>query len=100
MGDDFKVGDVVVCVDVAPRGNWPVHNKNLSELKIGAMYRVDWTGRSRQGVPAVLLSGVPFDSRDGRYAGFDAKRFRKLRKADDSFIRQLRTLTPKEDNHA
>lgn len=89
MGDDFKVDDVVVRV-----------SDDSGLMPIGSIRRVQstywWDGDDEDPADMALIftSDPPGDS------GWFAAGFRKLPKADDSFIRQLRALTPKEDNHA
>jgi hypothetical protein len=85
----FKVGDVVVCVnsDRAPM------------LKLQATYRV--SGVNNWGIceldgavySGVLLFGVNING----YDAIDARRFKHLPKADDTFINQMRSLKPAKE---
>lgn len=87
---DFQVGDVVVCVDDGPCG---CGCGDLMNFSIGQMDRIDriW----------VRSSGVYFDSPhfgtpspNHPARGVAARRFRKLPKADDSFIQQILACKP------
>lgn len=92
----IRVGDVVVCVDLAPRkDNNPGHLIELRKLREGAVYRVSEAGVSNKGTPFIRLTGIQ-NTRDpsGGLRSFRLDRFRKVQKADDAFTRQIRALNP------
>ena len=94
MKSDYDVGDVVECVDLGI-----LHCKNAyhdgtgSNLKLGGVYRVERFGTSQDFLPydvdcGCLCAGVG-QGRSGHHA-----RFKKLKRADDAFIRVLRARKP------
>lgn len=85
MSEDFKVGDVVVCVDDSPCVVDPFPGFPFG-IKRGSMHRVTELCFMRGEVFLGLLD------RDEDY--FFAARFRKLPPADDEFILRIRSLKP------
>jgi len=84
----FAVGDVVVCVDDAPRTFGRVLGMARG-LKNGRLYRVLGIGVcSISGTPKLYLSGI------ARHTGAAADRFRPLRKASADFTVLLRQPVP------
>ena len=83
----FHVGDIVICVDDAPKKGpigplVPIHEL----IRKGRLYRVNYIGRSSWGKPQLGLEGVtlPHPMR-----GFAVYRFRKIRPADEEFAVKL-----------
>jgi len=73
MSDDWKVGDLAVCVDTAPCGCGCVN----AALRDGATFTVSeviYDDRATTGVALNFLGTSP-----GHHAGFSAVRFRKIR---------------------
>ena len=85
MADDFKVGDVVVCVH-EPDGEINV----MWGPKVGQIYKIIqvffWEG--------YLLVNLAEDPFAVPFNGFEAFAFKHLSKADDTFIQQMRSLKP------
>lgn len=88
MGEDFKVGDVVVCIN---DNVCPVMGGKHSYRK-GAIYRVaivrtvkDYLGRPATGLKAVGLENE---------AGRNVLCFRKLPTADEQFTASIRACKP------
>lgn len=92
MGD-FAPGDVVVCVDAAPRKNGPGHVAACRQLRVGRAYRVIGLGLSKRSSYSLILHGLRARFHEAGY-GFFPDRFRKIRPADDQFIRQIRATKP------
>lgn len=92
MGEDFKPGDVVVCVDAwtpsMPNGRAPAE---YSELREGSMYRVRSLWNDSRFGPCLTLNEVEARSVNG---GFLCWRFRKLPKADEEFTASIRACKP------
>ena len=92
MGEDFQVGDVVVCVDARtpamPNSTAPAEH---SELREGSMYRVRSLWNDSCFGPCLTLNEVEARSVNG---GFLCRRFRKLPKADEEFTASLRARKP------
>lgn len=82
MSDDWKVGDLALCVDASRR--W-AGNCCAELLTSGAVYRVSRAGTDC-GTPYVTLEAPinPFD----RTSGFAADRFRKIRPDEQSGEKQ------------
>lgn len=88
---DFQPGDVVVCVNLLPRGGvQDRYASNLQRLSVGRHYRVVSAGFCPSGAQSVVLSGVRSDARNGQWW---AGRFRKI-DADttEEFREQMRSL--------
>jgi len=85
MSDHFKVGDVVVCVLGGPT------------IKLGSIHRIIGF---RVGVDRSMLGVSPLGlflkgkTSNGRKGSYDARRFQKLPRADDSFVRTIRACRP------
>lgn len=85
MSEDFKVGDVVVCIDDSPCKVDPFPGFPFG-IKRGSTHRV--TDLDLVGYDIFLgLLGYDEDY-------FFAARFRKLPPADDAFILRMRSLKP------
>lgn len=80
-GDEIRVGDVVVCVDVSPWLNKAFASDPIP-LTLDALYRV--TERRH------LLLGL----RGFKVHAFHVKRFRKLEAAEPCFTEAMRNLLP------
>lgn len=81
----IEAGDVVVCIDNYPDEHTPPHLfPMLNRIGIGKMYRVTAIVASpvRAGL---ILDGTP----SPRKNGWSILRFRKLRKADPSFLAEM-----------
>lgn len=91
MADEFQPGDVVVCVD--PDTPAAIGWRGPSQLRLGASYRVATVFVDSWGL-CCTVRGVVADTVNG---GFLCRRFRKLPKADDSFIEQMRKLKRAHD---
>lgn len=95
---DFKVGDVVVCVDASHhdgRGGaaWPSHCAELSKLTTGKVYRVELLDHEGD---IMRLSGITYRALMG---AFGSHRFRRLPKAnDEQFIAKIRACKPIKQN--
>ena len=86
--------DVVVCVDVAHRGEWPA--SPIKFVKLGGVYRIKLVGECR-GTPAVQLIGDPNNAVSGyERHGYHADRFRKLNDGTDDaeLIERIRKCKP------
>lgn len=96
VGDDFQVGDVVVCVDDSPYRSRDVKGKPWPMAK-GSTWRVSDVLVARLGPLAgqVLLRfhAEPPLSRAWKRGWYHA-RFRKLSKADEQFTEQMRQCKP------
>lgn len=81
---DFQAGDVVVCAHLKRFGT--MWDESVSLLRKGAFYRVEgWN----------FIGGLMIDVKSTHpLGGWNSKRFRKLRKADDRFTEQMRALRP------
>ena len=92
---DFKVGDVVVCVDIAPReGSGPANIAALENLRAGRTYRISLLGYDYTVGPYVKLHGVEDNPLKNKIVrGFRCDRFRHLPKADEQFTEQMRRIT-------
>lgn len=90
MSDDFKPGDVVVCVDASTRTG-PRHVDVCFRLEQGRHYRLSWVGEFTDGDVAVELVEDPDDDWDLAWEG---NRFRKIDAADEQFTRQMRAIRP------
>lgn len=87
MADDFRVGDVVVCIAI-PQGSI----KGEWEPKIGGIYKVyDLYLCPTDDSLLIALEQDP--ERDGPGA-FEANAFRKLPPASDEFTLQMRACKP------
>lgn len=94
MSEDIRAGDVVVCVDASPSPTW-----GDIGLRHGHHYRVACLSEpspcyhcNRSAwVPGLMILGL---SNEG--IGFCARRFRKLRPAEDVFIQASREWRPIE----
>lgn len=89
---DIQPGDVVVCVDVSTIVR-VVARRNLriaslgKHLRLGAIYRALFIGVDPvDGSSTIRLAGI----RDLKLAC----RFRKIRPADEQFIREMRAIKP------
>lgn len=92
MGEDFKVGDVVVCVDDGRdmRGNLRAPVQRSKSLRRGHIYRIAWVGMTRARVFGVKL----LDDPAAAFGAWAADRFRKLPKADEQFTADMRACRP------
>jgi len=88
VDNDFKVGDVVVCVDAEFAGGSDVNRDHVSLINKGCIYKVSHVLDGGVG-----LSHVTYPYHPNVY-GYKADRFRHLPKADDTFIQQMRSLKP------
>lgn len=92
---DFKVGDVVVCVDGSPCRRAPYVGAPFSfkEGQIGRISRIHMTD---------IGLGLEFPGHPGKMGvGLHESRFRHLPKSDEQFTEQMRALKPrKESIHA
>ncbi len=91
---DIQAGDVVVCVDASPRVYLaPDQIETLRQLREGGSYRVTALVETLHGI-GLCLAGVrvPVGPR-GREA-WNPNRFRKVQKADDKFVEQMRAIRP------
>jgi len=97
MSDDFRVGDVIVCVDASPYlVNTPWHLQQLSKLRVGALYRA--AGFDRDG-DLIDLGTVRYepDPHPLSLGAFGTHRFRSLPKADEQFTADMRACKPKRE---
>ncbi|RYG87627.1 MAG: hypothetical protein EON59_06865 [Alphaproteobacteria bacterium] len=87
MSAPFNVGDVVVCVDAAPRSwNIPAQVVNLRRLAVGRYYRVAGLGAVvRTSSPSLFLEGLRAVN-EPYGVGWAADRFRKI---DDEQIPEV-----------
>ena len=90
----FDVGDLVVCIDNAPKKGVirpivPVHHL----LHRGRIYRVNFIGTNRLGNPTVGLEGVALPP---PMMGFEPYRFRRIDPAESEFIEMMRGLRTRE----
>jgi hypothetical protein len=90
----FDVGDLVVCIDNAPKKGRnppivPIHHL----LRRGRIYRVDFIGTTRWGNPTVGLEGVALPP---PMMGFGPYRFRRIGPAEPEFIEMMRGLRTRE----
>jgi hypothetical protein len=93
MGN-FKVGDVVVCVDVRPFDEHPLCVAACKRLSRQAPYRVLGVGVFEDGT-AALNVGVRNDDIYPRWNNlWGSYRFRHLPKADEQFTAKIRALKP------
>lgn len=85
---DYDAGDLVECIDASPR------NGLATGVRLGAMYRVERVQPKPIDMPhswGVILVGIRSLASSG---SFWADRFRKVRKADDSFTSRIRACKP------
>jgi len=85
---DFKIGDVVVCVDASARKNTERHLKAVSRLREGAMYRV----LNLSPTNGLIISCPAAWAEDG--FGWKSDRFCHLPKAYSNFTASMRALRP------
>lgn len=95
----FEVGDVVVCVDVAPNANssLPKHARALRRLQKGRTYRVASIGANGgiNDYECIALDGVHTTDIEPRWQNqWAAHRFRKVKPASAKFTAQMRALKP------
>ncbi len=88
----IEPGDVVVCVDNYPDENTPTHLfPMLNRISIGKMYRVTGIVGTPRGLGLTLA-----ETTSPRKSGWAAYRFRKVSKADDGFLAEIRNREPVE----
>lgn len=94
MADEFKVGDVVVRVKI-DRDIDPFHGRRMKSkgsIPYGSMVRVaDVIYFNEVGL---VIQGHPSGHPTGAWSHLG---FKKLPKADDTFINQMRSLKPAKD---
>jgi len=91
MSDEFKVGDVVVCVR-EPEG--PYYDG--WEPRIGGIYKVVDIIPDGIDLGRMLINLAEDPTRDDE-TGFEENAFKHLPKADDTFINQMRSLKPAKE---
>lgn len=94
MSDDWKAGDLALCVSNAPRpDNDAAQRACLASLRRGQIYEVSGVGRATQTGPTIFLRGLAAAYED-RGAGWMASRFVKHRPYAERFADQLRKGGP------
>lgn len=90
MSEEFKVGDVVVCVNDA----------GADHIRVGDIGRITKIGSPRVCIFDYKIHAVLFFSNlqpNKGTIGFAAGRFKHLPKADDTFINQMRSFKPAKE---
>lgn len=88
MSDDIRAGDVVVCVDTAPRRP----KQNISKIRRGGYYRVTGLTVTRfLRLPAITLGVHESDGREITYA---KDRFRKIDAPKTEISERIKACRP------
>lgn len=91
MGEDFKPGDVVVCVDDSSArhtgGPVPFRRGDLLRVAKAKLHPVSY-------VFSLGFVGLEWPGKPGLHAAYHADRFRKLPKADEEFTASIRACKP------
>lgn len=97
MSDDWKAGDIAVCIDDSPSRMKDTFGQPFP-LRAGSVWRVIAVTLSRfgyrKGEPLLHLKGAPPPMRPYKSGAFHTERFRKLRPATDEFVEQMHSLVP------
>lgn len=88
MSDSFQVDDIAVCIDNKP----DTFDPRAGLLVLRQHYRVATVGVLKDRF-CIGFRNLP-STTPGMAWGFQANRFRKLPKADESFIEQVRACRP------
>lgn len=94
----FDVGDKVVCVDARQNPSPWEHALVLGRVyTVSAITSPTWSPLFGDMVPGVMLVELPVPPRG---SGYVCARFRKIDRADDEFVEQIRALKPRRVTEA
>lgn len=98
MSDDIRAGDVVVCVDDSPprEGYFIRRGWTVFPFRLGKLYRVRAIAPCETRALGLLFAGlvIGYYDRSGTEIVAHPRRFRKLRRADEPFTREVRACRP------
>jgi hypothetical protein len=83
VSEDWKVGDLAVCVDAGPSrrpATWVTHHRLCSQLREGTAYLVEAICITAKGEVGLVLRGFDYRTPTGtNVPGWNPARFRKIR---------------------